>query len=984
MKKIFILALICAISVKIIAQAPQKMTYQAVVRDGNNQLVINSVVGIQISILQGSSVGGAVMYSERHSPSSNSNGLISVEIGGGSLVSGDFTTIDWANGPYFIETEADPTGGTTYTITGTTQLLSVPYAFHAKTAENVVGGVSETDPVFGSSVAAGISAVDTANWNNKLSVEIDGSITNEIQTLSINNDTLYLTNGGSVYLGDYLINNGDTVAWNGYNNTIQLNGTNLEIVDGGGTLAVDLTAIINDADFDTNNEIQVLSLSNDTLYLSNGGSVFLGGYNSGVSSSDADSVVGNEYISSVVLNGSNLETTDGGGTIVTDLGSLINDADADSNNEIQLLSMSNDTLYLTNGGSVYLGGYHTPNTDLDSVLGNEYTTSVVLNGNNLETTDGGGTIITNLTSLVNDSDADSTNELQSLSLNNDTLHLSDGGTVSLGDYKDSIWIQTGNNITNTDSGNVGINISNPDDALDVVGNAQVNGNTQIDGFLSVGNTIDADTIETQMTLLGDDFGFFGLDYTIENVCGVANWNYLSANDNFYFNNLGTTAVSRLYSPWFWVPSGITSASIFYEYTCSLEDHFDGVYVEYWNGTQYEKLYSYEDSVWLPSDTCVGPNSGEGCITGPHALTLKSEVLSALQPGSWSRIRFVAKEDLSFDTGDFLLSGVHIQGSLFSPGGPRASGNIYAEKNIYAGSNVLLGDLAEYFNVIGSAEPGDLIAMQEGNEELYRVSSGVSDPNVIGIYSTAPTLTLNDPKSGIPVGLQGRVPVKVSLENGPIKKGDYLTASSERGKAMKATKTCFVVGRALEDYSTTTKEGKILCLIETGWYNPFSSNGINSGDYAIPKYNDQVKVLDPSIGKDSRIFITMTQDPGHRFWISETGDGFFTMSLSGKTTKEVPFNYFVDNAKSGNQKELNTHAGGRRPHISYTKRNGKIYDMQGNELDPALFRADISEYQPSNIPPETGVQPKVTPENPQEPCLWTPKTGLVPKASIKGE
>ena len=68
--------------------------------------------------------------------------MVSLEIGAGTLVSGDFSTIDWASGPYFLKTETDPTGGTAYTITGSSQLLSVPYALHAKTAETVSGGGS--------------------------------------------------------------------------------------------------------------------------------------------------------------------------------------------------------------------------------------------------------------------------------------------------------------------------------------------------------------------------------------------------------------------------------------------------------------------------------------------------------------------------------------------------------------------------------------------------------------------------------------------------------------------------------------------------------------------------------------------------------------------------------------------------------------------------------------------------------------------------
>ena len=113
------------------AQSPEKMSYQAVVRDGSNNLVSSSAVGMQISILQGSSSGTAV-YVETQVPISNANGLVSLKIGAGTILIGDFSTIDWANGPFFIKTETDPTGGSSYTITGTTQLLSVPYALYSE------------------------------------------------------------------------------------------------------------------------------------------------------------------------------------------------------------------------------------------------------------------------------------------------------------------------------------------------------------------------------------------------------------------------------------------------------------------------------------------------------------------------------------------------------------------------------------------------------------------------------------------------------------------------------------------------------------------------------------------------------------------------------------------------------------------------------------------------------------------------------------
>jgi uncharacterized protein (TIGR02145 family) len=134
----------------VFGQSPNGMSYQAVIRNSSDTLVRNTPIGMKISILQGS-ISGALVYEEIYNPnpSTNVNGLVTVEIGGGVPLFGTFATIDWSAGPYFIKTETDPTGGTTYTITGTSQLLSVPYALHAKTAEIITGTVTETDPIFG-------------------------------------------------------------------------------------------------------------------------------------------------------------------------------------------------------------------------------------------------------------------------------------------------------------------------------------------------------------------------------------------------------------------------------------------------------------------------------------------------------------------------------------------------------------------------------------------------------------------------------------------------------------------------------------------------------------------------------------------------------------------------------------------------------------------------------------------------------------------
>ncbi len=177
MKKFLTFSTAVLLMASVFAQAPEKMSYQAVIRNSSEALVTNTTVGMQISILQGSASGTAV-YVETQSPTTNANGLISIKIGDGTVQSGDFTNIEWANGPYFIKTETDPAGGTDYTITGTNQLLSVPYALHAKTAETVTGGITESDP----SVPTGTTPGEMQYWNGTAWVTVAAG--NEGQILS--------------------------------------------------------------------------------------------------------------------------------------------------------------------------------------------------------------------------------------------------------------------------------------------------------------------------------------------------------------------------------------------------------------------------------------------------------------------------------------------------------------------------------------------------------------------------------------------------------------------------------------------------------------------------------------------------------------------------------------------------------------------------------------------------------------------------------
>ena len=157
MKKLFTFLVAVLFTATIWAQAPQKMSYNAVIRNANNNLVTNTTVAMQISILQGSASGSAV-YVETQTPTTNDNGMVSIEIGGGTVASGNFSSINWANGTFFMKIETDPdgaTGGISYTITGTSQLLSVPYALYAANSGSSIPGPQGPAGPTGAAGAAG-------------------------------------------------------------------------------------------------------------------------------------------------------------------------------------------------------------------------------------------------------------------------------------------------------------------------------------------------------------------------------------------------------------------------------------------------------------------------------------------------------------------------------------------------------------------------------------------------------------------------------------------------------------------------------------------------------------------------------------------------------------------------------------------------------------------------------------------------------------
>ena len=369
MKKLLLFSLAIGLSFLSMAQAPQLINYQAVIRDAAGQVVQNQNVSLRLSIHEKYSVGINV-YQEEHMVTTNDFGLVNIHIGAGVNKTGLLNDVKWGSDVHVLKVSLDQNGGSSFSVMGYAQLVSVPYALYA----------------------ANVSYSDT-------------SATNELQMLSFSNDTLRLSNGNSIYLPntDYSKNISDL------NDSIMIiNSRLVSITQQVKNDSIYLAGLINshiqnDADIDSTNEIQNLSLAGNILNISGGNSVTLP--SGGVVSNDNDST--NE-IQSLSRNVDTLFISESN-YIVLPSGSI--------NTDDQNLSISGDTLYIEDGTPVVLTKYL--NTDGQSLS---------LSGNNLSIS--GGNSVT-LPAGGSSNDNDSTNEIQNLSLSSDTMFISKGNYVVL-------------------------------------------------------------------------------------------------------------------------------------------------------------------------------------------------------------------------------------------------------------------------------------------------------------------------------------------------------------------------------------------------------------------------------------------------------------------------------------------------------------------------------------------------------------------------
>jgi hypothetical protein len=163
------------------------MAYQSVVRNATNQIVANQNIGVKISIVEGS-LSGTTVYSETHTTTTNANGLFTLEAGGGTPTTGAFSAINWGNGSHYIKSEIDVAGGSNYALSGTMELLSVPYALYAEKSGNASLIKTTTEP-------AGTNCV---NGGTKIEVGLDVNNNGVLDTGEVNSSlTKYICNGSS-------------------------------------------------------------------------------------------------------------------------------------------------------------------------------------------------------------------------------------------------------------------------------------------------------------------------------------------------------------------------------------------------------------------------------------------------------------------------------------------------------------------------------------------------------------------------------------------------------------------------------------------------------------------------------------------------------------------------------------------------------------------------------------------------------------------
>lgn len=837
MKKILLLSWILSGLFMGLSQVPEKMSYQAVMRSGSGQLLINQSIAVKVSILQGSPAGAPV-YSERLTGNTNANGLATLEIGTGTVLTGTFNTIDWPSGNYYLKTETDPSGGTNYTITGTSQLLSVPYAMYAKSAGNSGGTftipytsvVNNAATLFSlTNDGDGTSLEGSNNTATSNIAAVRGIVTSAAPggfsagVRGINNGTgglgvgVYGSQAGSgwgVYgvtpngLGVY-----GNASGNGYGVYANSNtGTGLNATSNNGIAAN--ISIYNNAN--SNNVLTASTVGNGTVV-----NVTTTGNGAGVRSSTG-SGFGVHGITSALTSAGVVGDNNGNGEAV--VGRTTSD-------------IAGAVVGRNDGGGYGVRGFIATNTSgtgigvfgqvgLNNSTGRagrfENLNATNTTNNTLEVeTNGNGNIPDNTQGNAASFLVNNTNSVAAAVRGEVKTIFGNFGAAAIFGVSSGTGGFAGLFHSSNSSGNgpalVAINDGNGNA---ITANSSKDGNgveTNIDGggnalyawvptfatgragrfnIFNEANTSDVITVTT----VGN--GIAG-NFKVDKVTGTSP--AVRGEVNSQFANFGTAGI-------YGVSSGTGGyAGLFHASNPS------------GNGPALIAIADGNGN----GITANASNSGDGVETTADGT---GNALFAWVPnfGNGRAARLVNFN--TANTNPVLTVETHSTGSIavFKSGNP---GTVNVARINSAGRGFFNGgtqnsgaDVAEVFDVEGSVseyETGDILVISTSTDRTVEKSSKPYSNLVAGVYATKPGVLLTeehidaDISEKVPMGVIGVIPTKVCLENGKIRRGDLLVTSSKPGVAMKAdlkkVKIGQVIGKSLQDYDQ--KEiGKIQVLV----------------------------------------------------------------------------------------------------------------------------------------------------------------------------
>ncbi|UEQ75270.1 beta strand repeat-containing protein [Chryseobacterium arthrosphaerae] len=829
-----------------LSQAPEKMSYQAVIRNGSGQLLGNQSIAVRVSILQGSPAG-AEIYAERLTGNTNANGLVSLEIGTGTVITGTFASINWPAGSYYLKTETDPAGGTNYTITGTSQLLSVPYAMYAKSAGNsggtftipYINTVNNASTLFSLTNDGDGTSLEGNNTTTTSNIAAVRGVVTSASPGGFSSAVRGINNGtGGLGVGVYGSQAGS--GWGVYGTTpnglgvygnATANGSGVYANSNTGT---GLTATSNNgipvsvSIFNNANNNTVLNASN----VGNGTviNVTTSGNGAGVRSSTG-SGFGIHGITTAQTSAGVVGDNNGGGEAIvgrttSDIaGAVVGRNDGGGYGVRGFVATNTSGTGIGVYGQVGLNNStgragRFENFNQTNTTGNTFEVQTNGNGNIPDNTQGNaGSFLVNNTNSVA---AAVRGEVKTIFGNFGAAAIfgvssGTGGFAGLfhasnpsGNGASLVSINDGNGNAITanaskDGNGVETNIDGAGNALYAWVPSFATGRAGRFEIFNDTNTSDVITVKT----IGN--GIAG-NFKVDRVTGTSP--AVKAEVNSQFANFGTAAIYGLssgtggYAGLFYAsnPAGNGPSLI------SLSEG-NGNAITANAGGSGDGIEASCDGAGNAVSGFI-PNFGTG-KAGRFANYNNSNgqpVVHVTTTGTGSTL-LVNHQGPSGNIAVYQSASVNVArinkaGTGFFNGGTQNSG----------------ADVAEAFDVEGTVseyEAGDILVISTNSDRTVEKSSTPYSTLVAGVYATKPGVLLTeehidtDLSGKVPMGVIGVIPTKVCLENGKIKRGDLLVTSSQAGIAMKANpkkvKIGQVIGKALQDYDQKGT-GKIQVLV----------------------------------------------------------------------------------------------------------------------------------------------------------------------------